>query len=261
MVDGGIRQLVKTATEVLPAFRLTGAAVNIVPMPPLGRRVERIGHRGAPREYPENSLPAFARAIELGADGVELDVHLTRDGVAVVHHDFHLGGNHANSRLAVAGMTWAEAARHSLAPGVFIPSLKQVLELVGTRATTYVELKGKDVEGAALETIARSPARCAVHSFDHLAIARAARIAPEIRRGILFDAYPVDVARSMRDASAVDVWPQWELIDATLVESVHDAGGRVIAWTVNSIPAARQLIDLGVDGLCGDDVRLLPDGT
>lgn len=261
MVDGGTRQIVKATTEVLCAFHLTGAAVNIVPMPILGRPVERIGHRGAPREYPENSLPAFARAIELGADAVELDVHLTRDGVAVVHHDFHIGGNHGQSRVAVAGMTWPEAARHSLAPGVYIPNLQQVLELVGTRATIYVELKGKDVESAALATIRQSRTRCAVHSFDHLAIARAARIAPEIRRGILFDAYPVDVARSMRDASALDVWPQWELIDASLVESVHDAGGRIIAWTVNSAAAARQLVDLGVDGLCGDDVRLLPGLT
>jgi glycerophosphoryl diester phosphodiesterase len=153
-------------------------------------------------------------------------------------------------------MTWREASRHSLAPGVFVPTLEQVLKLVDGRATVYVELKGKDVEDAALATIRSSRARCAVHSFDHLAIARAARIAPEVRRGILFDAYPVDVARSMRDAAALDVWPQWELIDAMLVQRVHEAGGRVIAWTVNSEPAAKQLVELGVDGLCGDDVRL-----
>jgi glycerophosphoryl diester phosphodiesterase len=62
----------------------------------------------------------------------------------------------------------------------------------------------------------------------------------------------------MRSASALDVWPQWELIDQPLVERVHDAGGRVIAWTVNSTADAERLIALGVDGLCGDDVRLLP---
>jgi glycerophosphoryl diester phosphodiesterase len=224
-------------------------------MPTSRGRVERIAHRGASREFPENTLPAFGRAIELGADGIELDVHLTADGVAVVHHDFHLGGDRGTPRRALTGMNWAEASRHAVAPGVFLPSLGQVLELVGTRATVYVELKGKDVEAAALATIRASRARCAVHSFDHLAIAQAARIAPEIRRGILFDAYPVDIARSMRDASALDVWPQWELIDQALVDRVHEGGGRVIAWTVNSESAAEQLVDLGVDGLCGDDVR------
>ena len=82
------------------------------------------------------------------------------------------------------------------------------------------------------------------------------RIAPEIRRGILFDAYPVDVVRSMRDASALDVWPQWELIDEPLVERVHETGGRIIAWTVNDEATAANLVALGVDGLCGDDVRV-----
>jgi glycerophosphoryl diester phosphodiesterase len=56
----------------------------------------------------------------------------------------------------------------------------------------------------------------------------------------------------------LDVWPQWELIDQTLVERVHEAEGRVIAWTVNNTADAKRLIALGVDGLCGDDVRLLP---
>jgi glycerophosphoryl diester phosphodiesterase len=56
-------------------------------MPNTRLNFERIGHRGASKEFRENTLPAFQRAIELGADGVELDVHVTADGVAVVHHD------------------------------------------------------------------------------------------------------------------------------------------------------------------------------
>ena len=226
-------------------------------MPTSKRGVERIGHRGAPREFPENTLPAFARAIELGADAVELDVHVTVDGVPIVHHDPDLTTNLSRTKIPLASMTWQEIARAELAPGVFIPSLEQVLFLAGNRATVYVELKGRNVEARAIDVIGKSKTRCAVHSFDHATMARAAQIAPQLRRGILFDAYPVDVARSMRNASAVDVWPQWELIDEPLVERVHGEGGRVIAWTVNSAAAAEQLIDLGVDGLCGDDVRLL----
>ena len=226
-------------------------------MPTSKRGVERIGHRGAPREFPENTLPAFARAIELGADAVELDVHATVDGVPVVHHDPDVHANHARRKTPLAAMTWQDVAHVELAPGVFVPSLEQVLTLVGTKATVYVELKGRNVEECAIEVIRNGVTRCAVHSFDHGVIARAAQIAPALRRGILFDAYPVDVARSMRSASALDVWPQWELIDEPLVERVHREGGRVIAWTVNTTEAANQLIDLGVDGLCGDDVRLL----
>jgi glycerophosphoryl diester phosphodiesterase len=53
------------------------------------------------------------------------------------------------------------------------------------------------------------------------------------------------------------VWPEWRLIDRTLVDQVHAANGRVIAWTVNDRAAAQELIAIGVDGLCTDDVRLL----
>jgi glycerophosphoryl diester phosphodiesterase len=217
--------------------------------------VEWIGHRGAPREYPENTLPSFQRAIELGADAIELDVHVTADGVPVVHHDPELRGSRSR---ALAGMTWGEVARVELAPGIAIPSLQEVLDAVGERATVYVELKGSNSERATLDAIAASRTRCAVHSFDHDAVARAARLAPGVRRGILFDAYPKDIQAAMRDSDALDVWPEWSLIDAPLVERVHAHGGRVIAWTVNATAAAEQLVGLGVDGLCGDDVRLFP---
>jgi glycerophosphoryl diester phosphodiesterase len=221
--------------------------------------MERIGHRGAPREFPENSLPAFERALALGADAIELDVHLSADDVVVVHHDpdLHVEGSGTRGKRAIRALPWSSLSRIELAPGVSIPSLEQVLDLVGSRARIYVELKGEGVEARAIEVIGASGARCAVHSFDHAVVARAARLAPTLRRGILFDEYPRDVVASMRATSALDVWPQWKLIDAPLVEHVHEAGGRVIAWTVNTTTAARELARLGSDGLCGDDVRLL----
>ena len=230
------------------------------PVPSSRPRIERIGHRGAPREYPENTLPAFERAIQRGADGIELDVHVTVDGIPVVHHDPDVPPDSSGARTtrALARMTWAEVARVELAPGITIPSLAQVLEAVGDRAMVYVELKGNNSERATLDLITDARARCAVHSFDHTAIAHAARLAPAVRRGILFDEYPHDIDAAVRDAAALDVWPEWKLIDATLVERVHARGGRVIAWTVNATAAAEELIRLGVDGLCGDDVRLLP---
>jgi glycerophosphoryl diester phosphodiesterase len=179
--------------------------------------------------------------------------------VPVVHHDpeVRVANGHAPIR-ALAQMSWAEVARIELAPGITIPSLREVLTAVGDRATVYVELKGRNSEEATLELIARSSARCAVHSFDHAAVIRAARLAPAVRRGILFDAYPDDIDAAMRASAALDVWPEWKLIDAPLVERVHAGGGRVIAWTVNATAAAEELIRLGVDGLCGDDVRILP---
>src|SRR2546429_199607 len=103
-------------------------------------RVERIGHRGAPREFPENSLPSFERALALDADAIELDVHLSSDGIVVVHHDADI------QRHPIRATPWSALSRVELAPGIVVPSLEQVLGLVGSRATVYVELKGEAVE-------------------------------------------------------------------------------------------------------------------
>lgn len=213
--------------------------------------VEHIAHRGAKRELAENTIPAFRRAVERGAQGIELDVHATSDGVVVVHHDADLGLAGAGQR-AIAELGWSELA-HTAGE---VPRLSDVLDAVPDHVTLYVELKGTAVEDAVAKLL-RGSRRCAVHSFDHAAVARMGQLAPELPRGILFDHYPADVETSMRYAGARDVWPEWRQIDQRLVSTVHAAGGRVIAWTVNARSAAERLAALGVDGLCTDDVRLL----
>ena len=227
-------------------------------------QVERIAHRGAKRECPENSLPAFARAFELGATGIELDVHATADGVVVVHHDPDVGALRSIGRSTqVRDVEWDELRRVELAPGVGIPRLADVLALAPPHATVYVEIKGSAIEHAVASVIHDGAARCAVHSFEHAAIARMREIAPEIPRGLLFESLDRDgsgIEAAVRAARARDVWPQWKLIDAALVVRAHALGARVIAWTVNSAADARRLASLGVDGLCGDDVRLF-DGA
>jgi glycerophosphoryl diester phosphodiesterase len=202
-----------------------------------------IGHRGAPRDCPENTIPSFLRALELGADGVVLDVHRTRDGVIVVHHDETVRDD--GPRIDALGHDALRA---------IMPTLAEVLAALDGRADVFVELKGRGVERETIDVIRRSPApsRCAVHSFDHESVRRARALAPELRGGILFDRPVADVAAAMRAADALDVWPHDPLVDAALVRAVREAGGRVIAWTVNEPARAAALAALGVDGLCTD---------
>jgi glycerophosphoryl diester phosphodiesterase len=219
--------------------------------------VERIAHRGAKREFPENSIPAFRRAFERGADAIELDVHATRDGVVIVHHDPKL--RHASGRLGrpIADLTASELRAEELRPGIAIPTLAQVLEIAPAGRTVYVEIKGSGIEEAVAAALAGTSVRCVVHSFDHGAIARMRSLLPTVPRGILIERSTDGVEASMRAVDARDVWPEWRLIDAALLARVHDAGGRVIAWTVNSRATAAELLAAGVDGLCTDDVRVL----
>jgi glycerophosphoryl diester phosphodiesterase len=233
-------------------------------------RPEIIAHRGAPRELPENSLQGFARALELGADGIELDVQLTADRVPVVHHDAVLGrvaATPGQPPLLIRKMTAAALRGHVLAPGVAIPTLAEVLALVGDRAVVYVEIKAPHAERESIRCIVASRARCAVHSFDHRVSLRTTHIVSDISdiapgvtanaraavpTGILVSSYLIDPVAALRAAGARDYWQQSDLIDADLVSRVHDAGGRVIAWTVNDPAEARRLQDMRVDAICTD---------
>ncbi|MGH7620162.1 MAG: glycerophosphodiester phosphodiesterase, partial [Gemmatimonadaceae bacterium] len=125
--------------------------------------------------------------------------------------------------------------------------------------TVYVEIKGEDIEPFVAQVVQNTRVRCAVHSFDHAAIERFRRLAPNVPRGILLERVDDDVVGAMSRTGARDVWPEWTLIDRALVERVHVAGGRVIAWTVNDVSSAAALAKLGVDGICTDDVRLLDE--
>lgn len=223
-------------------------------------RFERIAHRGAPRELLENTLPSFERALERGAQAIELDVHATSDGVVVVHHDPTLGRavDPLHHGLALADVSWRQLREVELAPGLGVPSLAEVLDLVAGRARVYVEIKGHAIEPLVVDVVRRSRCACALHSFDAATVARVSEIAPELRRGILLDEPGRDIRALMQSVGALDVWPEWRLIDGRMVDVVHHAGGRVVAWTVNSTADAEQLLDLGVDGICTDDLRLLP---
>ena len=209
--------------------------------------LEIIAHRGANREAPENTLTAFKRALDAGAKGIELDVHLTSDGGAVVHHDPMLRDG---SKTAIATLSLAAVQRRASAP-----SLDEVLQLVDGRCRVYIEIKASGAVEAVVALVEKRLDWCAVHSFDHRSVLRTRTLNSRIKTGILLVSYLVDVAGALRAAQATDVWQNAELVDRDLVDNVHGAGGRVIAWTVNDITRARDLAHLGVDAICTDVPR------
>ena len=221
-----------------------------------------IGHRGAPRERPENTLPSCLRALELQADWIELDVHCTSDRVVVVHHDEIPRATPPSGRLAgmrIDALTFDELQGFSVRGLALISTLAEALAVIKGRADVFIELKGAAVEREVIDVIRASvaPDRCAVHSFDHAQVARARVLAPEIRGGILFDRPVADPVSAMRASNALDVWPSREHVTETLVREVHDEGGRVFPWTVNEGAQAKALAALGVDGLCTDFLPVL----
>jgi glycerophosphoryl diester phosphodiesterase len=209
-----------------------------------------IAHRGASGYEYENSRAAFRRAVMLDADGVELDIHATQDGALVVHHDADLPGVGP-----IATLTRAEVRQIRIRNGETLPLLEEVLELLGEH-DAWIELKSLPPahDRALFEILDAGPAphRYAVHSFDHRIIRRLGEARPELARGILLSAYLDDPVGALQSVGATTLWQEWQQVDQELVQAVHEAGCRVIAWTVNEVGDLERLVRLGVDGLCSN---------
>jgi glycerophosphoryl diester phosphodiesterase len=186
----------------------------------------------------------------LDADGVELDIHATRDGGIIVHHDPEIPGVGP-----IAQLTLAEARQLRIPNGEPVPTLAEILDLVGDR-DVWVEVKGlpPEYDPVLLGILEKGPVphRYAVHSFDHRIVQRLGAVQPSLRRGILLSAYLCDPVATMRSVGATTLWQEWQQVDQELVTRVHEAQCSVIAWTVNEVGDLDHMVRLGVDGLCGN---------
>ena len=216
------------------------------------RRPLRIAHRGVRSAGPENSLAAFRAAVDnraLGADGVELDIHSTRDGKIVVHHDPELP-----SGARIADASTIDLASERVADGSQVPSLEAALAVLGG-LRVFVEAKGiaaeADVELFRVLRGGPNPAGYQVHSFDHRVIARLSAQARDFGYGVLSSSWPVDPVSPVWAAGAQVLWQQWQLVDRELVDRCNDRGIAVIAWTVPEREVER-MAGLGVHGVCVD---------
>jgi glycerophosphoryl diester phosphodiesterase len=180
-----------------------------------------IGHRGAAAVAPENTLISFQTALDAGADGLEFDVHLARDGVPVVIHDDTLRrtamrpgsvSQFTSSELSVIDVgSWFNRRfpkrAHAIYSEARLPTLAQVFELVGsTNARLYVELKGVDAAKLATPVIRLVheydlKANVVIESFDHVAVKESKRVDRTIRTAALFEpklSHPRPSARWLR---------------------------------------------------------------
>jgi glycerophosphoryl diester phosphodiesterase len=217
---------------------------------PAARRPICIAHRGASGREVENSLAAFRRAAELGADAVELDVHSTADGAFVVFHDDVIGGK------PVARCPLPDLRSFRIGNGEPLPTLEEALAVILPGMRAFVELKTLDPrwDDRLIEVFDRSPApdRIAVHAFDHRIVRRLVARRASLPAGALLSANVVNPAEVLRAAGATMLWQRWPTIDQALVDDVHAAGGLVFAWTADDPAAIRRLLEMGTDGICSN---------
>ncbi len=249
------------------------------------------GHRGASAEQPENTLAAFRRAIELEIAGVELDVHLSADGVPVVIHDDTLDRTTDGSG-PVSGHTVEQLRALDAGNGEYVPTLAEVLALFGPEQHVNIEIKSNAAGQAVIDVVDGMPdLRWAISSFDWsvLRYVKAQRPGADLwpltygpresmdevitRVSMMADTLPAAAAW----ADSLRTTPN--VLDAALelaaalnsttlsigqygltedaVRMIHDRGFRAWCWTVNEPERALELAAIGVDAFCTDDPATL----
>jgi glycerophosphoryl diester phosphodiesterase len=208
-----------------------------------------IAHRGAwDASVPENSLASFERAIELGADMIELDVRRTRDQEVIVFHDADIDG------APVADLTRAEI--EGLA-GLLPPLLEEALELAHGRIALDVELKEDgyvDELATLLSGFAASGGDLLVTSFRDPVLAQLTGLTPQLGRGLVVAGSVAGAVERARACCAAVVLPKMNLVDEASLAGLSGAGLTVILWDFMAAEHAALLSDPRVGGVITDDV-------
>jgi glycerophosphoryl diester phosphodiesterase len=225
--------------------------------------VRVIAHRGSSARAPENTLAAFRAALEDGADGVELDARLTADGVVVVMHDDDVART-TNGTGRVSEMSFEQLRALRVRGTELVPTLDEVLALVGGRTAVVVEIKGafggartipgEEVARAVVPLIEGVPDVTA-SSFDPGAVAVVRARAPSVPTAITIGRHAsLDETLSLAiDAGHSEIHLPADHVDQPFIARAHEAGRAVLAYTVNDRVRARELEQMGIDGIFSDD--------
>jgi glycerophosphoryl diester phosphodiesterase len=227
-----------------------------------------IGHRGAAKYAPENTLAGLRKAKSLGCHWVEFDVRLTADGQPVLLHDNRLerttNGRGRVSALSLVAVRRHDAGKwfHSSFAGERVPTLQEALMLLAELGLgANVELKavrGKEAATGAVvaELLARAwpadPAHLLISSFHRGALAAARDRAPHIARGILFRRIPKNWRNVAAGLGCVTIHADHQRLRPAVLSEIRRAGYPLLAYTVNDPERAKTLFDFGVKSVFSD---------
>ncbi len=223
-------------------------------------------HRGFSGKYPENTMLAFQKAVEIGVDGIELDVHLTKDNEIVIIHDEDIKRTCDGEGL-VKDMTLEELRKFDASAtfrGVYgfcgIPTLREYFELVkDTPIITNIELKTGVYEYPTIEKRVIDMVRefglsekIIFSSFNHFTVKRCEEIAPEIKRGFLTGDWIYDFGKYTAERNVQCCHPWHVSLSEEVIREMHEAGCEINTWTVNEYADIEKLSKWGVDSLIGN---------
>ena len=220
-------------------------------------KILNIGHRGAKGHVAENTLASFAKAFELGADGIELDVHLSADGEIIVIHD-HSVTRTTSQKGNVADLSLSQL-NHLRIDGIHnIPTLAQTIDAIPSKIVN-IELKAKQAAKPVMHLIekyvhenSRSYNQFLVSSFDWVALKEIHEANANIPLGVLTE---VDLDLAVGFASSIKadtIHPYHHLLTAENTAQMQTQGFGVFAWTVNEPEDLARMKSFGVDAIITD---------
>ncbi len=239
------------------------------------------GHRGADgwdvQYAPENTLPSFQKAIDMGADGIEFDVQLTRDGEIVICHDEKIDRT-SDGKGWLKDYTLKELKRFNFSKPhpeygfVEIPTLKELLDLVKpTNLTLNIELKtgviyydGLEEKTVQLVQKYGMEERVIYSSFNHYSLHKLKKQFPEVQIGLLMGENFVDIPDYPKRLAAMAVHPPVGALKKEYIDQCHEYGLKVHTWTVDNRDQMREVIKMGADAFitdCPDNGRRIVDDS
>lgn len=231
-------------------------------------------HRGFSGDYPENSPLAFRMAVEkTHADGIESDVHITKDGELIIFHDATLERT-SNGTGFIKDHTYDElmeldigAWKSSEFAGERMWTFDQLLDFCDeTKMLLNMELKNYEVfyeglEQRVIDAICahKMEDRVFVSSFNHISMQKFKKLCPEIETGLLYDKPYLDMDKYIERSNADNMHPRYMLLQyqPELVQLYHGRGMKVNTWTVNDEENMRDMIIRGVDCIISNHPDLL----
>ncbi|OYQ47453.1 glycerophosphodiester phosphodiesterase [Flavobacterium cyanobacteriorum] len=218
----------------------------------------KIGHRGAKAHVAENTLASFQQALTLGADGIELDVHVCATGELVAIHDFTVDRT-TNGTGEVHKLTLEELKHLKVEGSYIIPTLDEVMEVIGKKCLVNIEMKGRHTAGSVSDFVnmyvrekGYSYTDFIVSSFQREELKIMSQLNPYVRLGILTQASVTQAWEWAEEFSAKAIHPHYTLLTKNNVNKAREAGFKVYTWTVNEQSDIERVKGFGVDGIISD---------
>jgi len=220
-----------------------------------------IGHRGCAYE-PENTIRAIKKAIDIGVDIVEVDVHLSKDNELVVIHDERLDRT-TNGKGLVKDFTLEELRQFDAGKGERLPTLQDVIDTCRGKVQLLIELKALGSEIKVLKKLEENRFRDEVYiiSFWHQMIKHVRELDRDIKTGVLFVGHPVNASRLAKETGANALVLNYKFISKKLVRDAHKDNLKVFVWNVDTEYETKEMLDLGVDGIGSNKPDIVLNST